>query len=272
MYPLFHEPTLRKDVEAVYNGSNDPYQNFVIRMVIAIGLQKLATQWAGLADSYYLAALKNFEAILRLRNLKTLQCLGLVAEYSIITPTRTASYYIVGLAARLVQALGLHEEHTIVGGRDGKRPNFLEIDMRRRLFWCIYVMECGLSHSLGRTSVFAMAREHIDVEWFATVSDEYIIEDGILPGSPGPSLKKWIAIHFFKMRRLQLEIRRKLYLKKRPEPVDDSDPWFQQMEEKLITWRDSSPLDGGVTGLDPAWYVRRVNSFLLHKVSKEEES
>ena len=46
-------------------------------------------------------------------------------------------------------------------------------------------------------------------------------------------MKKWIAVHFFKMRMLQLEIRRTLYLRKRPEPRSDTDPWFIQMDAKL---------------------------------------
>jgi hypothetical protein len=62
MYPIFHEPTFTKDVEDVYNGSSDAYTNYCLRMVIAISLQKMDTQYAGLADSYYLAALKYFEA------------------------------------------------------------------------------------------------------------------------------------------------------------------------------------------------------------------
>ena len=78
MYPIFHEPTFTQDVEDVYNGSTDPYQNYCLRMVIAISLQKMDTQYAGLADSYYLAALKYFEAAIKPMNLKTLQCFGLV--------------------------------------------------------------------------------------------------------------------------------------------------------------------------------------------------
>lgn len=116
MYPIFHEPTFTQDVEDVYSGSTDPYQNYCLRMVIAISLQKMDTQYAGLADSYYLAALKYFEAAIKPMNLKTLQCFGLVAGYSLLTPTRTAVYYIIGLGMRLCQALGLHEEKTVTRG------------------------------------------------------------------------------------------------------------------------------------------------------------
>ena len=221
-------------------------------MVIAISLQRGDTQYAGLADSYYLAALKYFEQAIKPMNLKTLQCFTLIAGYSLLTPTRTAVYYIVGLGVRLCQALGLHEEKTITMGPGGRPADPLEVDMRRRIFWSILTMDYGLSHSLGRPAHFATRREHIDVNFFELVDDPFITKECIRP-APQPSLKKWIAIHFYKMRLLQLEMRRKLYLKKRPEPKDDQDPWFTEMQTKMEAWRDTSPeMDAG-SGLNKVW-------------------
>ncbi|EUC32305.1 hypothetical protein COCVIDRAFT_32531 [Bipolaris victoriae FI3] len=262
MYPLFHEPTFTKDVDDVYNGSTDPYQNYCLRMVIAISLQKMDTQWVGLADSYYLAALKYFEAAIKPMNLKTLQCFGLVAGYSLLTPTRTAVYYIIGLGVRLCQALGLHEEKTISMGPGGRSADPLEVDMRRRLFWSILTMDYGLSHSLGRPAHFATRREHIDVQFGELVDDCYITREGIKP-APQASLKKWIGQHFYKMRLLQLEIRKMLYQKKKPEPKDDQHPWFAQMLAKIEAWRDTSPeMDGG-SGLNKVWFIGRYNTMVV---------
>jgi hypothetical protein len=263
MYPALHEPTLEADIEAVYNDDmeSSPYQNFVARMVISISLQKMDTQYAGLADSFYLAALKYLEPCVRPMDLRTLQCFALMAEYSLLTPTRTAIYYVVGIAVRLAQALGLHEEKTITRGTNGERADPLEIDMRRRLYWCIIVMDFGLAHALGRPSILATDQEHFDVEWFETCEDRYITRDGIDPAAT-PTLKKWVTIHFFKMRLLQLEIRRKLYRSKQPEPRDDSDPWFQQMDAKLIVWRDSSPNKEEGTGFDKRWFIVRYNTMI----------
>lgn len=263
MYPALHEPTLEDDIRAVYDEDtpSTPYQNFVTRMVIAISLQKMDTQFAGLADSFYLAALQYLEPCVRPMDLSTLQCFALMAEYSLLTPTRTAIYYVVGIAVRLAQALGLHEEKTITRGRGDARADPLEIDMRRRLFWCIVVMDFGLSHALGRPAILATDQEHFDVAWFETCEDKYITREGIDPAAR-PTLKKWITIHFFKMRLLQLEIRRKLYRTKQPEPKDDSDPWFQQMNAKLVAWRDSSPDQDNGSGMDKRWFIVRYNTML----------
>ncbi|UPX18688.1 uncharacterized protein EKO05_0008980 [Ascochyta rabiei] len=262
MYPIFHEPTFTQDVQDVYNGSTDPYQNYCLRMVIAISLQKMDTHYAGLADSYYLAALKYFEAAIKPMNLKTLQCFGLVAGYSLLTPTRTAVYYIIGLGMRLCQALGLHEEKTVTRGPGGRPADPLEVDMRRRLFWSLLTMDYGLSHSLGRPAHFAARREHIDVNFAELVDDVYISRERISP-APQASLKKWIGIHFYKMRLLQLEIRKKLYQRKTDEPQDDQHPWFAEMQNKIEAWRDTSPdMDGG-SGLNKVWFIGRYNTMVV---------
>ena len=265
MYPALHEPTLDKDIDAVYERGEEasPYQNFVCRMVLAISLQKMDTQYAGLADSYYLAALTYMEPVVQPMDMRTLQCFALMAEYSLLTPTRTAIYYIVGIAVRLAQALGYNEEKTVTRTRADGKPNFLEMDMRRRLFWCIFVMDCGLAHSLGRPAILATNHEHIDVAWFESCDDKYITPDGVDPTAPRPTLKKWIAIHFFKMRLLQLEIRRKLYQRKRSEPKDDNDSWFHEMDAKLCAWRDAAPnFDEGI-GLDKVWFIGRYNTMIV---------
>jgi hypothetical protein len=252
MYPFLHEQTLWQDVNDVFNGSTNAFQNFEVRMVIANALQRARQEWAGLADSFYLAALQYFEDAVKPMNVRTIQCFCLIGAYSLLTPTRTAVYYVVGLATRLIQALGLSEEKTIGQGAYGQPANPLEIDMRRRLFWSVLTMEYGLAHSMGRASCFATQLEHFDVGWFEIKDDKYITKDGIDPNAPR-SLKKWIVLHFFKMRLLQLEIRRKLYQKKRPEPKDENDPWFIDMEQRLNEWRDVTPDTEAGKGLDKAW-------------------
>lgn len=252
MLPTLHEPSFRRVVKDVYAGSQDPYKNFTLRMVIAVSMQKLDIMWAGLADSYYLAALPYLEAAVRPMNLQTLQCFVLIAQYSLVTSTRTASYWVVGMATRLCQQLGMTSEATITKSESGVRLVPLEIDMRRRLFWIITSMELGLAHSLGRPSAFGTTPDHINVGFFKTVDDRYIGRDGVMPGS-FPSIKKRIAIHFFKMRLLQAEIRRQLYLKKRPEPDNDQHPWFEAMEAKLERWRQSSPKNDEGSGLSETW-------------------
>jgi len=252
MLPLLHEPTFRQDVEKVYAGSSDCTLNFQVRLVIAISMQKLDTQYAGLADSYYLAALPFLTNAVHKMDISTLQCFALIAQYSLLTPTRTAAYWVVGLGAKLCQELGICEERTIEKSSSGTRYDTLEVDMRRRLFWCITSMEYGLSHSLGRPSAFGVSVDNIDVSFFEQCDDRYISTEGVLPGHH-PIMKKCIAIHFFKMRLLQAEIRRTLYLKKRVSPVNEDDPWFQKMIKRIDDWVRECPKNDEGSGLSEAW-------------------
>ena len=263
MLPTLHEPTFRRVVDDVYYGSPDPYKNFTLRMVIAISMQKLDTRYAGLADSYYLAALPFLEDAIKPMDLGTLQCFILMGQYSLVTPTRTAAYWVVGLAVKLCQELGITEEATIAPVINHRSQfNVLEIDMRRRIFWVVTSMEFGLAHSLGRPSAFGTTFDHINVQWFEAVDDHFITESGVTPGCPR-SIKKRISIHFFKMRLLQAEIRRKLYLKKRPEPQSDQDPWFREMQAKLDDWLVSGPTNDEGSGLSETWFKGRFNTMIV---------
>ena len=263
MLPTLHEPTFLGIVDEVYYGSPDPYKNFVLRMVIAISMQKLDTIHAGLADSYYLAALPFLEGAIRPMNLETLQCFVLMGQYSLVTPTRTAAYWVVGLAVKLCQELGITEEATIAPVIN-QQPKFspLEIDMRRRMFWIVTSMEFGLAHSLGRPSAFGTTFDHVNVRWFQPVDDRFITNTGVAHGCPR-SIKKRIAKHFFEMRLLQAEIRRKLYLKKRTKPQSDQDPWFQEMQAKLQDWLVSRPIDDEDNGPSETWFKGRYNTMIV---------
>ncbi|RDL41910.1 Zn2 DNA-binding protein [Venustampulla echinocandica] len=233
--PTLHEPTFAQDLQDVYDGSTDPYKNFVLRMVLAISMQKLDTQYSGLADSYYLAAMAYMEDIIRPKDLKTLQCLVLVAQYSLLTPTRTAIYYIVGLATRLCQQLGLSEEKTITQGVSLRLVNPIQLDMRRRLSWIVLSMELGLAHTMGRPNAFATGEDHFDVEFFESVDDEYITADGILPG---PVSEK----------------------KTRPEPKNEDHPWYAEMEKKLKDWLDACPRN---PNWSKSWFTGRYHTMIV---------
>lgn len=244
LFPTLHEPSFYQICEDVYAGDKDKYKNFIVRMVLAISMQKLDSQYAGLADSYYLAAMQTVDDVIRPKDLKTLQCLVLIAQYSLMTPTQTPIYYIVGLATRLCQQLGLAEEKTITSGVAQGLVDPLQMDMRRRLSWIVLSMEMGLAHSLGRPNGFATAHDHVDVGFFSTQDDRFITSKGI--SSTEPAEKKIMAIHFFKMRLLQAEVRRTLYQRKRDQPKNDEHPWFAQMEKKMNDWLEASPAQ-------PAW-------------------
>ena len=75
-----------------------------------------------------------------------LQAILLLVWYSLLNPEKGSIWFLVGLATRTCVDLGFHNE------RNALKDNLdnLEVDMRRRLFWCTYKMDRLLSTSLGR--------------------------------------------------------------------------------------------------------------------------
>ncbi|KAL2159483.1 hypothetical protein VTH06DRAFT_2488 [Thermothelomyces fergusii] len=232
--PVLHEKVLEEDLNAVFAGDTDPYKHFVVNMVVAISLQRVG-KYAGLPDSYYLNAMRRFEDVVRPQDLKTLQCLVLIGQYSLMTPTRAATYYVTGLATRICQRMGLWDENTIAVGASDPR----ELDVRRRVSWAVTMQEFGLASTMGRPSGFAKADDCMNVKFFETIVDEGITPEGIL--SDKVCERKVVAIHFCKMRLLQAEICQVLYEKKRAEPSHESYPWFVRMERRLKDWLADCP-------------------------------
>lgn len=206
-------------------------------MVIAISLQKLHVDYAGLADGYYLAAMRHFEDVVRAKDLKTLQCLLLTGQYSFLAPTRSSVYFIVGLATKICQRLGYTNEMAVKNS--GYNVDPLIVDMRRRLAWLVIAMEHELAYSMGRPSGYASGNDLLDLEFFSTRSDDLITKNGI--GEGPDNIQKLMSIHMCKMSLLQAEIGRTLYGKKAQDPKNDAHPWYKAMEKKMDDWYCARP-------------------------------
>ncbi|KAL1954341.1 hypothetical protein VTO42DRAFT_1368 [Malbranchea cinnamomea] len=136
MLPILHEPSFRQDVDDVLNGFQIHVRTFksVLSLLSACrNLAPIMQAWL----SYYLAALPFLDACIRRRDLSTLQCFALMGQYSLLTPTSTAAFWVVGTGAKLYQELGLADESTITKSSSGRPLDYLEVDMRRRIFWII---------------------------------------------------------------------------------------------------------------------------------------
>ncbi|KAK0670079.1 hypothetical protein QBC41DRAFT_97622 [Cercophora samala] len=255
--PVFHETVFAEDLEAVFNGDTDHYRLFAVNMMIAISLAKV-DRWAGLPDTYYLAAMEHFDHVVRPKDLKTLQCLILIVQYSLLMPIKTAVYHVVGLAIKICQQWALGDENTLAMGD----TDLQSLDLKRRLVWIVLTTELGLAHMLGRPSGFSRTGDMINVNFFETVQDADITPDATPESIHRGRLceRKTIAIHYCKMRLLQAEIRRVLYEQDRPTRITDADPWFQQMDQKLRDWLDACPEH---PPMFKPWFTNRYHAVMI---------
>ncbi|KAK0736218.1 hypothetical protein B0T21DRAFT_383819 [Apiosordaria backusii] len=263
--PVFHETVFAQDLDAVFNGDRDHYRLFAVNMMIAIGMAKV-DRWAGLPDTYYLAAMEHFDHVVRPKDLKTLQCLILIVQYSLLMPIRTAVYHVVGLAIKICQQWALGDENTLAMGD----TDFQNLDMKRRLLWIVLTSELGFAHMMGRPNGFSKTGDVMNVKFFETVDDDDITPDATPERIQQGRFceRKAVAIHYCKMRLLQAEIRRVLYGQERPSRMTEADPWFQQMDQKLKDWLNACPEQPSLFKL---WFASRYHAMtvLLYRPSPQ---
>ena len=75
-----------------------------------------------------------------------LQAILLLVWYSMLSPGKGSIWFLVGLATRTCVDLGLNDELNI----QHMALDAVQLDMRRRLFWCTYEVDRLLSQLLGR--------------------------------------------------------------------------------------------------------------------------
>lgn len=98
-----------------------------------------------------------------------------------------------GITAHLVLALGIHRRSRV----DPKRPNvdYIELECRKRTFWCAYNLNTYLSAALGRPMTFH--DEDIDQEFPLCVDDSQLLgrQTTSLPASGQSILSAPVAQH-----------------------------------------------------------------------------
>jgi hypothetical protein len=159
LLPFFSETDLMGSLSRVYNESAGvpstvtPLDVWHIRLVLAIAYAS-TSQKRG--DEHDRAALQHMAAarglagyVLSPGSIAGVQALLLLVQYSLVDPAHFDSWYLIGMASRLVVDLGLHCEPP-AEAKISKHT----LDLRRRLFHCTYAMDRLISMSLDRPFSF----------------------------------------------------------------------------------------------------------------------
>ncbi|KIW84273.1 hypothetical protein Z517_03523 [Fonsecaea pedrosoi CBS 271.37] len=205
-YPILVEEEFLQEVLSLSTsrqtgdpGASRVKPQFMLTMVIAISLSCLSrsnSHTAALAESYAKNALLDLPVILQRKDTQALQCTLLLLLYSLLTQTKTPTWYISGLCTRMCVDLGLHSESSILS----QDPDFQTdtedrvIDTKRRLFWVTYSFDRTLSTILGRP--FTLPEETIDVKY---------------PCSTISIGKREQVVHWLRLQRIQSQMVLKLY-------------------------------------------------------------
>lgn len=100
---------------------------------------------------------------------RLMQCLYLLSHSRI-----NHCWSLFGTTAHLMLALGIHRKSRVDPSRN---PDYVDIECRKRTFWCAYNLDTYLSAALGRPRTFH--DDDIDQELPLSV-DDYILSRGNL--------------------------------------------------------------------------------------------
>jgi hypothetical protein len=171
-------------------------------------------------------------------SLEDLQAIGLILQHLRAFPKPGGSWLLSRLAISMCVELGLHRSAK-KWIYSGAKLNYIEVEMRKRVFWCILALEASLASKLGRP--MSMRVGDWDVEYPERVDDEYIVESEILKREDGVEECKFdVAIQMFKHASLTVQIHSTLYSVQRPSR-EQYVSLVEDIEGKLIKWRDQWP-------------------------------
>lgn len=146
-----HEIWLRDD-------SISRFQRFKLYMVYATGtvVLKLTRHYASTPpERYFAAALEIKESSRKFSPIQRIEALLFITLYNLRASLTSEVWYLIGLAMRTAIEVGLHREHYY------RSLDLETAELRKRLFWGVYLIERGICFSLKRP--LSIAEHDIDV-------------------------------------------------------------------------------------------------------------
>ncbi|KAL3257378.1 hypothetical protein ABHI18_006898 [Aspergillus niger] len=209
---------------------------FKLFMVYAIGaaiLQMTETYDSTPPSAFVATALQLEPSLGESQSYTNLEALMLLVLYHMRTSSATRVWYLIGLAMRICIDLGLHRESQY------RRMRPYEGQVRRRLFWSVYLVERYVAWSLGRP--FSVPEDEIDVHAPADLDDsctsdqliEEALRNSVAPREParGRSLRRFIALT--RLQRIMSQIHTRIYRtdKSTATLVPETTPLMAALEE-----------------------------------------
>ncbi|KAI2695446.1 transcriptional regulator family: Fungal Specific TF [Penicillium roqueforti] len=246
-YPFLHEPTFRAWESMLLNESTElgillpnSVSLFFLNMVYAVGALLLPSLGFS-AERLYTSALMYIDDILAYDNLEAIQAILCCAIYSLRSSTGTSHWKLAGLALRQCIDLGYHRNTKHLAAP----KDLLQVELRKRVFWCAYVIETQAAVMLGRP--LGIPYQEVDVEYPIDIDDSCINETGLV-GTPRSSptdapTNMTRAIHTFRIRRLLNRIHTYIYSKADPRysRKHDQQTDVKNIRAEIEKWRSEIP-------------------------------
>ena len=143
LYPFLSEAKLFQSIDAVYqdNGRHAlPIDRWTVRLVLATAIASLSRQRDDPryqdAVRHAAAALEEIEAVVHPGSVVGIQAILQLVLYAMLDPGHFNSWYLIGLASRVMVDIGLHQDPP-----EELRLKQPEFDMRLRVYDCVYALD-----------------------------------------------------------------------------------------------------------------------------------
>ncbi|KAF1846974.1 uncharacterized protein K460DRAFT_279594 [Cucurbitaria berberidis CBS 394.84] len=180
-YPFVHEATFRAQYHEILPRPPQRSWDMLYHAILALGAWSLNNDQVGLEDYLYRRALTlgQHESVFEAANLTSVQALVLLSNLSQKRNSPNTGWNLLGLAVRTALSLALHRElpHWNI--------SLLEREMRRRVWWGLYIFDSGASTTFGR-AIMLPDQDSMNVHLVLNVDDESLTPNTVeLPPESG---------------------------------------------------------------------------------------
>ena len=192
--------------------------------------------------------------------LQDMQALAMICIHTRHFPRPEVGWFVMsGTFNRLIQ-LNYHRAATPEEPWVG-RKSFLEIEIRKRVFWTVLTVLITASGKLGRP--MPIRYEDFDVEIPRPVADEMLLETGLEDSDTG-SCYFLVALEAFKVEPIFIELYNSLYAARRT--PEDYEEFVSKAEDRIQRWTEKwHPQFHSPTSDNPftQFYIKYLTSWSL---------
>lgn len=170
-YPFVHEATFRAQYHEIIPRPQRGSWDMLFSTILALGSWSSGDGPTEIDERLYRRAtsLGKDESMFETANLTMVQALVLLSNLSQKRNRPNTGWNFLGLAARMALSLGLHREH----------PSWnispLQQEMRRRVWWGLYIHDSGSSTTFGR-AIMLPDRKSMDCRPVSNIDDEVSLQ------------------------------------------------------------------------------------------------
>lgn len=189
------------------------------------------------SDMHYHYSLGQFAKLMAGHTLQDVQALTMICIHMRTFPKPEASWIVTSMAFSKAIELGLHR--AVKPGIDSPgSKSLLEVEMRKRTFWCVTIIYVTISGKLGRP--MPIREEDYDVALPLAVGDELLQEAG-LDTTRKSRCNFLVGIEAFKVEPIFMDLYRYMYAAKRS--PKDYTQFVAAAEKRIKSWHDQWPAE-----------------------------